>query len=210
MKRRRILLLVLVLFVAGAGTALANSVYDHYRAKKLNVNLNGSPVFTNALLVQMDRKSVPMGGLQGLLNAFGGYMKVNEEDGRVDIYKPNAQLVLMWSDAKAKDRGYTLSHTVKKDRGLFMRLTAIVDSVHENIDAVQFRILDPDGNEVIKIEDDQDEVRRSLSRDNITNVSMDFFYTFEKEGLYTVHFSVKPGGSDQFYRIGQALLESVD
>lgn len=206
MKLRRILLLMMVFVIAGAGTAFANSVFDYLRAKKVDVTVNGESVAVNGHQVQIDRKNVPMADVQSMLNELGGYMRVDEKTGKIDIYKPNVQLVLMWSDTRARDQ-FLFSHTVKKDRALNIRLIATVDSVLEDIETVRFSILDPSDTVVLEVEDDKSV---STLKNNITHIRNDFQYTFDKAGLYTVQFSVKPRGSDQFFQVGQSVFESTE
>lgn len=205
MKLNRVLLLIMVFVIAAAGTAFGYSAYEYLRAKKMDVSVNGEAIAGSGYLAQINRKDVAMADVQSLLNATGGYMRVDEKTGKMDIFNPNVQLVLMWSESRAK--GLVYSHTVRKDQPLNVRLTATVDSVFDDIEFVRFSILDPSGEEVLQVEDDKSV---KTLKENTTHIRNDFLFTFDKKGTYTVEFSVKPKGSDQFYRVGQTKIESVD
>jgi hypothetical protein len=205
---KRILLLFLVLTFTGAGTALANSVFEYVRAKKMSVQFNGTTMEADGFLVQVNKKNVPMADLQSVLNALGGYMRVDEKTGKIDIYKPNVQVTVNAKDSDKRDK-YTHTHNFKNNRLHDMRFTATVDGVREEIEAWQFIILDPAGREFIR-HTDEGTIAKNMASDTITQINMDIRVKIEKAGLYTVNFLIKPKGADQFFRVGQSMFESIE
>jgi hypothetical protein len=205
---KRILLLFLVLTVAGAGTALANSVYDYVRAKKMSVNFNGATIESDGFLVQVNKKNVPMADLQAVLNALGGYMRVDEKSGKIDIYKPNVQVTVNLLDSEARNK-YTHIHNFTNNHVYNMRFTATVDGVREEIEAWQFIIRDPSGKEINR-HTEKGISAKNMASGTITQINMDISIKIEKAGLYTVSFLIKPKGADQFYRVGQSMFESIE
>lgn len=221
MKLRRILFLMIVFLVAVAGTALANTAYDTYRAKKMALTFNGKTVSYGALAVQTKGNDIPMISLQDAAEMFGGYYSVDEESGKINYHKPNVQLFFMWKEAGNQGKDFGINHTVTSNTDLQISITAIVDSVFGKIDEVQFVILDPSGNEVLKQNEKVSLIKKILKKDVISKLNKENVsyiplasnpenFKFKETGLYKVQFFVKPEGEKQFYLVDQAIVESVE
>ncbi|OUM95580.1 MAG: hypothetical protein BAA02_12735 [Paenibacillaceae bacterium ZCTH02-B3] len=202
---KRILLLFLVMTFAGAGTVLANSVYDYVRARQAVVTFNGKKL-SEGYLIQTGKHTVPAVDAESLLGALGGYMRMDEKTGQIDIFKPNVQVTV---NAKNSNQTYTHTHKFKNNRLHEIQITVTADGVTEEIEAMQLTILDPSGQEIRRVTDDGP-IPKSMATSSITQVNLEFLIRLEKTGLYTVEFSVKPKGEKQFFRVGKTVFESVE
>lgn len=206
MKLNRVLLLIMVFVIAAAGTAFANSALEYLRAKKMEVAVNGETVAASGYLAQINRKDVAMADVQSLLKTFGGYMRIDEKTGKIEIFKPNVQLTVNVKESGRSNK-YIHTHTFEVNRVYDIRISATVDGVLEDMEALQFTILDPSGKELVS----QTVVGSVVNDNNITQLNLDINkWLIEKPGLYTANFSIKPVGEDQFYRVGQTKFEYIE
>jgi hypothetical protein len=205
---KRMLILILVLTVAGAGTALANSVYEYVKARKAPVTFNGKKLAADGYFLQVNKKTVPVLDAESLLAALDGYVRYDEKTGQINVFKPNVQLTVNVKLNK-KDQTHTHSHLLKNNWVHDIRVTVFADNVTEEIEAMQLTITDPAGKEILRSIDDSD-IPKSLASNTFTQLNMDFPLRIEKPGLYTVEFSVRPKGDTRFYRVGKTVFESVE
>lgn len=204
----RTLLLFLVFTILGAGTALANSMYEYIRAMKMSVTINGETIASDGYLALVNRKNVPLADLQAVADKLGGYLKVDEKTGNIAIYKPNVQVTVV---AKENDRSnrYIHTHHLKNNTVHDVSIRVTIDSVAHEIEDLELAFLDPRGRVLARITD-KDDIVKKISTNGVTLINFDAKVNIEQRGLHTVNFSIKPKGEKQFYRVGQTQFESID
>lgn len=197
LKLRRVVGISLALLLAGSITVLANDVYDWYKARKVQVKVNGANISSSALLLQGEGRT--MLPLREITSTLQGMVAWNAEEQTVEIYKPNVHLTMFTADDKPFG---------KVDRGVSadFRILTQIDSLYNKISDIKITIEDPFGKDVYSYESNiQDENMKETLWLDLKNIKMNFKYV----GKYTVKCYLKPVGANQYSLVSQKVISSV-
>lgn len=158
MRLKRVILLTAVFIVLGTLTVIASESYERYRAKKVNVFVNGQEAGSQGLLVQMGNEAKTMLPLRDIASALQAIVEWDEDTGTVNIYKPNVHIFLSTPN---QDGSFGTFGTVYYRQKHQFNLFAQIDGLTTPIRALKYEIVDPKGESIYNHELEFDRVTSS-------------------------------------------------
>lgn len=200
MRWKRLLLMIVVLFVFSAVSVWASDAYQWYKGKTTEVTLNGQKLQSDGLLVKFSKENKTMLPLREIAEKLQAVVKWDEKTQSVHLYKPNVHLLLATMN---RDNSYGVFGKVNQgDHFNFIVFTQI-DNIQNQLDAIKIEITDPSG-EVVYSHEHQ---LHTLEDPNWLRAPVKL--EFKQEGNYKVSAYMRMQADDPYSLVSEKVFPSI-
>lgn len=215
MKVRRLLLSVLIIALLGTVTVFASEGLEWYRGEKVAVTINGKPLKSDGLLLQMNKESRTMLPLRDIAETLQAMVEWDGAQKAVSIYKPNVHVTPIGS---LKEGGEGVFGIVPSNSKTSFRVFLQIDNLTTSIEELKIEIVDPFGDAVFTTKSDKSELEEAKKTSKAGGApdsmiwlrhSVNGFH-FKYAGEYKIKVYMKMHADSEYYLVAEKVLYSAE